>query len=142
MHPEDLPASAVIYLPVLTRPERAPLPPQLRSEKVTVRSFEEHVEALTGPALDPLHLLLRSGLPGPGATIEDKLTLACILKAEHDLALLSGEGADMQPGWEAPLHENRTRLADCRPTNTALKRAWHGALMALEKALMPAAMAA
>ncbi|MED5371935.1 MAG: hypothetical protein VX899_13025 [Myxococcota bacterium] len=142
MHPEILPSSALTYLPELHRSPSAPLPHLLRSERVQLRSFEEHVEALQGAALDPLHLLLRSSMEPAAFASEDTLAAAAVLKAEHDLAQLSSAAAQLVDGWDAPLQEDLDRLRRHRPRNGVLKRAWHGVMTAIQQTLVPEALAA
>ena len=56
---------------------------KILSADMTLHSYDEHLAALEGPALDPVHLYLRSGLPVMDQP-ENHEIMAAILKARCD----------------------------------------------------------
>jgi len=56
---------------------------KILSRELMLRSFDEHLASLEGPALDPVHLYLRSGLPVEDNPEQHEI-MAAILKARCD----------------------------------------------------------
>lgn len=140
-HPIDIPASELVYLPETTRPKNAPLPAELASTTVRPRTLAAHQEALRGPALDPLHLLLRSSVPDTALRHPDPKPVATLLKCEHDLAWSTGQ-ASHDAQVEALLEEDLVLLSRGVPAHKGLAAAWKRVHAAIEDSLQPFARAA
>ncbi len=116
---------------------------KILSRTLSVCSFEEHLASLDGPALDPVHLYLRSGLPVAEAP-ERRPILAAILKARCDFAYykpLVPEGlAGHFRGYYTTFRECLHHLEQHVPPRgeEALSAAWDEAWVQIEGALPPA----
>lgn len=139
--PVDIPESALTYLPELSRPSGGPLPANLASARVQGHDLQAHREALRGPALDPLHLLLRSTLPDAALRHRIPEEVAAILKAEHDLARSPQERL-LDSAAKESLLDDLDLLGDHPPDNTALAASWERVRNAIEVRLQPWAQAA
>ncbi len=121
--PIDIPESALTYVPELTLPVGGPLPSGLASTRVRFHDIQAHKEALRGPALDPLHLLLRSTLPDAALRHRVPEEVAAVLKATHDLAFCSQQITISSITKELLLRDYYG-LGDVPPDNAPLAAAW------------------
>lgn len=139
--PVDIPESALTYLPELSRPRAGPLPASVASARVKGHDLHAHREALRGPALDPLHLLLRSTLSEKALRHRIPDEVAAVLKAEHDLARSTQQGGLDSEKKEALL-DDLELLGDQPPDNANLAVSWHRVRNAIQQLLQPVAQAA
>ena len=121
--PIDIPESALTYVPELTLPAGGPLPASLASAQVRLHDLMAHKEALRGPALDPLHLLLRSTLPDVALRHRVPEEVAAVLKAGHDLAFCSQQ-VTISSATKEMLLQDFYGLGDVPPDNAPLAAAW------------------
>ena len=121
--PIDIPESALTYVPELTLPAGGPLPNGLASTRVRFHDIVAHKEALRGPALDPLHLLLRSTLPAAALRHRVPEEVAAVLKAGHDLAFCSQQ-VTISSATKEMLLQDFYGLGDVPPDNAPLAAAW------------------
>lgn len=135
--PLPIDAAELSYLPTHTRPRGVPLPQGMAHATVRGRSWDEHLASAAGPALDPLHLFLRSGLPAHALRSEVE-ACAAILKALHDVMSWSPAHCE---SMDTMLHEDLWRLTTHSPDDPALRDAWNIAVAKVRE-VMPARMAA
>jgi hypothetical protein len=139
--PVDIPESALTYIPDESRPRGGPLPSGLASTQVQLHDLLAHKEAIRGPALDPLHLLLRSSLPDVALRHRDQEEVATVLKAEHDLAFCSQQGG-LDSAKKELLLEDLYALGERPPDNAALADAWGQVRVAIANQVQLVAQAA
>ncbi|MFT5585738.1 MAG: hypothetical protein ACI9VR_003331 [Cognaticolwellia sp.] len=139
--PVEIPESALTYLPELSCPPGGPLPAGLASTRVRFHDLLAHKEAIRGPALDPLHLLLRSTFPDVALRHRIPEEVAVVLKAEHDLAFCSQLGT-MDSASRKVLLEDFDALGEHPPDNATLAVAWGQVRMAIADRVQMLAQAA
>lgn len=135
--PVSIDTAELSYLATHTRPPGLPLPQGMSHASVQGRSWDEHLASAAGPALDPLHLFLRSGLP-PRALRNEVEACAAILKALHDVMSWS----PMNSGsLDTMLREDLWRLTTHSPDDPQLRDAWNIAVAKVRE-VMPQRLAA